>query len=226
MTTSVLASATTRRSALSSNTSTTIAWTPMASSVEARSGERVVPTTSQLSYTSRRQSLRPIAPLAPAMKTRLFMPAERLSRPSRAENALDRLQIAQDRVAHEPDARQRALPCLRMTRTAGIRHNDRDVAEVGAMQNRWFDADLGGDPYDDEGVDAAVSKSDVQWRRLECGHRDLVEDDFARQRLEFRDELESRRSTKEPRLHFTDGLNSLPGHRHAQLEDPRGFIGQ
>src|SRR5262245_1322089 len=128
MTISAFESMTARRNAFSSNTSTMIGWTPIASSAEARSGERVVPTTSQPSFTSRRQSLRPMAPLAPATKTRLFMPAGRLSGLSLAEYSLDRLQVSQDRVSHELDARQRALSGLRMTRTAGIRHHDRDVA--------------------------------------------------------------------------------------------------
>ena len=50
------------------------------------------------------------------------------------------------------------------------------------MPNRRLDPDLQRDAGDRHGTDAAVAKGNVQGRALERGHRDLVEDGFARKR--------------------------------------------
>lgn len=43
---------------------------------------------------------------------------------------------------HELNARKCPLPCLCVSSTTGIRHRDGNVAEVGAMTNRWLDTNF------------------------------------------------------------------------------------
>ena len=57
---------------------------------------------------------------------------------------------------------------LRVTSPASIGHHDRNVAEVGSMTDRWFNANFGGDSNDDEGIDAAISKGNVQRCGFKC----------------------------------------------------------
>jgi hypothetical protein len=54
-----------------------------------------------------------------------------------------------------------------MSGTTGIRHNDGNVAEIGAMTNRWLDANFGRNTDDNEGADATVAEGNVEGRTFE-----------------------------------------------------------
>ena len=40
--------------------------------------------------------------------------------------------------------------------------------ELGSMTDRWFNANFGGHSNDDEGIDAAISKGNVQRSGFKC----------------------------------------------------------
>src|SRR5262245_40097850 len=75
--------------------------------------------------------------------------------------------VGEKRVSDEPKARKCTFPCLLITRSTSIGHDDRDIAEVSPMADRGLDADLSSHTGNDESVDPAITKRDVQRGALE-----------------------------------------------------------
>ena len=88
--------------------------------------------------------------------------------------------IGHDSISLECEALQGALGRLRIARAARIGDDDRNLAEVHGMSNRRFNPDFQRDAGDRHRGNAAVAQGNIQRRALERGHRDLVEDGFAR----------------------------------------------
>jgi hypothetical protein len=61
---------------------------------------------------------------------------------------------------------------------AGVVDEHWDVTKVGTVTDGRLDADFGGNPNDDKGIDAAVSQSNVEPCAFEGRHRKLVENTF------------------------------------------------
>src|SRR5271166_1760497 len=87
------------------------------------------------------------------------------------------------------DHAQPHLLKLREVRADAIGHHDAVVAAVVSLAHRRIDADLGGDPADDQLADAAVFQHRVEVGGVKCTLAGLVDDRLAPQWIEFRDDI-------------------------------------
>ena len=77
-----------------------------------------------------------------------------------------------------------------ITEAAGILYQYRPEAQVGALPARGIDSNFERDSGNEEAADPTIAQRDVQIRSFEGRHGDLVDDPFARQRLQLWDDLE------------------------------------
>src|SRR5216684_636537 len=101
-----------------------------------------------------------------------------------------------------------------MTETTGVSDNDGNVTKISPMSHRRFNSDFHGDADDGKGINAAIAQRDVKGCPFERRHGDFVEDGFARQWIQLRNEVESRRVPQEPRLDLLYRTHPLPSHRN------------
>src|SRR5271165_4534691 len=90
------------------------------------------------------------------------------------------------------DHAQPHLLKLREVRADAIGHHDAVVAAVVSLAHRRIDADLGGDPADDQLGDAAVLQHRVEVGGEERSLARLIDDRLARQRVELGDNVVAR----------------------------------
>src|SRR5258705_3855995 len=113
-----------------------------------------------------------------------------------------------------------------MAETAGVLNNNWDIAKIRALTHRRFDADFHGDADNDKDIDAAIPQRNVKRRTFKRRHGDLVENGFARQWIDLRNQREPRRVPQEPRLDLVWRFHPLPSHRHAELRYSHQFFWQ
>src|SRR6266851_6166894 len=89
------------------------------------------------------------------------------------------------------DHAQPHLLKLREIRADTIRYDDAVVAAVIGLTHRGIDADLGGDPANDELGDPAVLQHRVEVGGVKGALARLVDDRLARQRIKFGDDVVS-----------------------------------
>src|SRR2546422_326966 len=107
------------------------------------------------------------------------------------EDRADLLGSREQSVSQEAERRERPLTGFLVSRPAGVRHHDWDVAEIRSMAHRRLDPDLRGHPDDDERAQPAIAQGHVERRPLERRHRKHVVDDErgARRCARFRERL-------------------------------------
>src|SRR5580698_3065172 len=130
----------------------------------------------------------------------------------------DGLEVRDNGVSHVHQGRDTLLSGLRVPCPASVANKNRDNSQIGGVTARRLDADLDGNANDDKTTDATVSQSELEGCALKGRHRQLVEDDFAGQRSEFRNKLERWRVAKKRGGNLGGALLALPGHRHPVLE--------
>src|SRR2546423_3817893 len=135
------------------------------------------------------------------------------------QDARKRGGVGSEGIAHVVDACERSLAGLLIPGSTGVRDDDGDVTEVGAVPDRRLDADLHRDAADGEGGNSAVAECDIEWGSLEGGEADLVEDRLARSWGKLGQQLEAGRVAQKPGSNVGGPSHPLPGHRLPQLED-------
>src|SRR5206468_7573174 len=92
-----------------------------------------------------------------------------------SENLANRLGVGHQRVSGKLQAVDRTLGGFFVARAARVSDEHRDIAKIGPVARCRFDSNLGRYADDNERIDAAISKSEVEPRAFESRHRQLVE---------------------------------------------------
>src|SRR5438270_13965498 len=121
------------------------------------------------------------------------------------------LMVGDDRVSHVGQACQRMISSLLVSEATGILNQNRHETQVAAVPARGINSYFQGNSGNDETANAAISQGDCEQRTLKSRHRDLVDDAFARQRLQLRNNLKSRAISKEHGTYLFRRIHPLPG---------------
>src|SRR5262245_64456066 len=129
--------------------------------------------------------------------------------------------VGHNRVAHVAHVLDGTLGGIFVTVTAGVLDEDRYEAEVDAVAHRGVYSDLGGDPANHEGNQAAIAQCHAQRRTFESRHRDLVENRLVRSDLELGRKFKTGAAPEKPRFDGVGTIDALPCHRLTQLKHAR-----
>src|SRR5208282_4331822 len=120
----------------------------------------------------------------------------------RGNDGVGRCDPAKD-TALRLDHAQPHLLKLREIRADAIGDDDAVVAAVVCFAHRRIDTDLGGNPADDQLGDAAVLQHRVEVGGVKCALARLVDDGFARPRVQFGDDVMSGLAAHQDAAHRT-----------------------